>query len=167
MKKKSEEINNEEKLFKNEISWRAAEYDFVPKDVSWYWLVGGVAAALFLIALWQGNFFFAIFVVLAGAVMIFFGRRRPQIFDFKINEEEVIIGKLRYKFDFFEGFALRKRPGRLDEIVLKKKKAFNPFLKIPIDSILAQDARVLLLSKLPEIEYSDSLVDIFFDWIKF
>ncbi|MDI6734568.1 MAG: hypothetical protein QMD50_03765 [Patescibacteria group bacterium] len=166
MKKKIEEIKNE-KVFKSEISWRAAEYDFIQKDVSWYWIVIGVAAALILIAIWQKNVFFAIFIAIATMVVIFFGRRRPQILDFKISEEEIIIGKLHHKFDVFENFSLRKRPGRLDEIVLKKKKTFNPFLKIPIDSTLAQDARVLLLDKLPEVEYSESLVEIFSDWMGF
>ncbi|MDI6821215.1 MAG: hypothetical protein QMD65_03535 [Patescibacteria group bacterium] len=167
MKKKEDSpIKNKEEI-KKEISWRAAEYDYVKKDISWFWIVGGVATALVLVAIWQGNFFFAVFIALAGAVVLFFGRRRPQILDFKINEVEVRIGKIEYKFELFENFSFRKRPMFLDEIVLKKKTAFNPYVKIPIDSKLAEEVKSVLLEKLPEVEYQESLIEIFSDWLGF
>ncbi len=152
----------------NEISWRAAEYQYVEKDVSWYWIIIIIASILVLISLFRDNFFFAVFIAIAAVTLIFFGRRKPQIFDFKINDKGVAIGdKIFYDYERLEGFVIRKRPERLDEIVLKKKGAINPYIKIPVDSKLAPKVKGFLEKKLPEIEYQDSLIDIISEWFGF
>ena len=119
-------------------------------------------------AFWQKNFFFAIFIILAGAMLLFFSRRRPQILDFKLDGEGIAIGdNIFYDYDRFEGFLIRSRPQRLDEVILKKKTAINPYIKVPIDSKLAPKARDILGENLPEVEYQESLIDILSEWFGF
>ena len=153
---------------KKEIIWRAAEYEHRKKDVGWYWITGGLAGVLILIALWQKNFFFAFFIVLAGVMIFAFGKRRPQIYEFRINGSGIYIGeKITYNYEQLESFSIHNWPGRLDELVLKKKAMVNPYLKIPIDSKLAVEARAILLEQLPEVEYQESLIDAIADWLGF
>ena len=150
------------------ISWRAAEYEHVKKGVFWYLLIIGTAVLILGAAFWQKNFFFAIFIIVAVIVLIFFGRAKPLVHDFRITEEGVGIGiKTFYDYDQLDGFAVSNRPGRLDAIIIKKKSNFNPIIKIPIDSKLAIEVRDLLLQKLPELEYEESIIDIFSDWLGF
>jgi hypothetical protein len=150
------------------ISWRAAEYEHVKKGAFWYLLIIGTAVLILGAAFWQKNFFFAIFILIAVIVLVVFGRAKPLMHDFRITEEGVGIGvKTFYNYDHLEGFAVSSRPGRLDAIIIKKKSTFNPILKIPIDSKLAVGARDLLLRKLPELEYEESIIDIFSDWLGF
>ncbi|MCP6720183.1 MAG: hypothetical protein KJI72_02590 [Patescibacteria group bacterium] len=150
------------------ITWRAAEYQYTRKDVGWYWLIALVAVILILLAFWQKNFFFAVFIILAGGMLLFFGRRRPQVLDFRLDDEGIAIGdNIFYDYDRFEEFSIRSRPQRLDEIVLKKKTTINPYIKIPIDSKLALKARAILNDNLTEVEYQESLVDIFSEWFGF
>lgn len=150
-----------------EIIWKAAEYEHAPKDVSWYWLIGSGAFFLLLLALWQKNFFFAVFIILAAFLVIGFGKRRPQIIDFKVNDEGIEIGKKFIAYEGLEHFAVRSRPEHLDEIILKKKTAINPFVHVPIDSKLGEKVRALLLEKLPQEEHQESLVDLFSEWLGF
>ncbi len=158
-------INDEQNRI---ISWRAAEYEYVRKDVGWYWIIGGVSTALITIAIWQKNFFFALFIFLAAFVLIVFGKRRPHVYDFSIGEEGIRAGKnMHLAFDYIEGFSIRNRSGRLDQIVIKKKTTINPYVKIPIDSKMEPKAREYLLKKLPEIEYKESILDIISELLGF
>ena len=47
------------------IVWQIPEYEYRSKDVSWYWISLIAAIVLFAFAIWQKNFLFAIFVVIA------------------------------------------------------------------------------------------------------
>jgi len=151
-----------------EISWRAAEYQYVQKDIIWYFIVCLVALLLIVIALFSGNFFFAVFVIIAAVTVIFFAKRRPQVFDFKIADQGVAIGEnIFYDYERLDGFAIRERPEKLDEIVLRKKAALNPYVRIPIDSTLAEEAKNMLGEKIPEIEYQESFVEVISEWFGF
>ncbi|OGG38035.1 hypothetical protein A2127_01200 [Candidatus Jorgensenbacteria bacterium GWC1_48_12] len=152
----------------NSISWRAAEYQYIQKDIGWYLIVGLVSFLLIVFSLIWGNFFFAVFIVIATATIMFFAKRRPRVFDFKITDKGVAIGdNIFYDYERLDGFAIREYPERLDEIILKKKTALNPYVKIPIDSVLAGKAKKVLGEKLPEIEYQEPLVEIIAEWFGF
>lgn len=153
---------------KKEIIWKAAEYHFVEKGVSWYWVTAIIAAALVLIAIWQKNFFFAVFIVFAEAMLLYFGRQRPQIFEFRISGDGVGIGrKIFYKYEDIESFSVVNRPGRLDQLVFKRKVTVNPYVKVPIDSKLLKEAKMVLSARLPEKEYNPLLIEIFSEWFGF
>lgn len=148
-----------------EVTWRAAEYEYVEKNVIWYLGVGVAGFILVLLALWQKNFFFAVFIAIAAAVLIAMGRKRPQVVEFMVNEEGVMIGKRFFLFEQFQSFSLRERPERLHELVLVKKTAVAPFIKIPVDARAAAQMRELLTTKLPEAEYQESLLDLIAEWL--
>lgn len=148
-----------------EVSWKAAEYGYVEKSVLWYAVVGLTALILVAVALWQKNFFFAVFVVIAAAVFIAFGKQRPPVVEFRVSGEGVSVGKRSFSYDRLESFAVRSRPNRLDEIILKQKTYVNPYLRLPADAKSARDARLLLRAALPEVEYQESLIDILSEWV--
>lgn len=150
-----------------EISWRAAEYDHSEKGGGWYLSVGGVAFILLLVALWQRNFFFGIFILLAGIMAIGLGNRKPNVLDFKLTGEGCHLGKEFYSYDNLENFSLRSRLNRLDEIVFKKKSTFNPYIRVLIDNHTAEKVRIFLVQKLPEVEDQSSLLDVLIDFLGF
>jgi len=164
MTKEKEKKKNEG----TEITWRAAEYEHVEKGGGWYLIVGGTALILLIIALWQKNFFFGIFILLAGIMVITLGNRRPTVLDFKLTDGGCELGRgVFYKYDQMENFSLRNRPNRLDEMIFRKKTTFNPFVRIPVDSRTAEKARIFLAQKLPEVQYEGSLLDILIDFLGF
>jgi hypothetical protein len=151
-----------------EISWRAAEYDHYEKGGGWYLLVGGAALILFIIAMWQKNFFFGIFILLAGIMVISLANKKPNVLDFKLTEKGCEVGRgVFYEYGQLENFSLRNRQGRLDELILRKKATFNPFMRIPIDGQTAEKAKVFLAEKLPEVEDQSTLLDVLIDFLGF
>ena len=150
-----------------EITWSAAEYEHTTKDRSWHWMIGGAALFLIILALWQKNFFFAVFVALAAVMVGVLGNRKPQIIEFRATEEGIGFGKQFLRYENLESFAVRNRPGHLDEIILRKKTAVNPFVHIPIDEKLRERVQLLLVGKVEEVAHEESLVDTFSDWLGF
>ncbi len=152
---------------RTEISWRAAEYDHFEKGGGWYLSVGGVALILFIVALWQKNFFFGIFILLAAIMVISLANKKPSVLDFKLTGEGCHLGKEFYSYDRLENFSLRNRPNRLDEIIFRKKSTFNPYIRVLIDNQTAEKVRVFLVQKLPEVEDQSSLLDVLIDFLGF
>ena len=150
---------------KREVTWRAAEHEYVPKDVSWYWLIGTIAAVLILLALWQKNFFFFIFLLIATPMLFFFGRRRPSVLTFTVTEKGIGIGRgAFYKYADLEGFHVREREGGLDEIILKKRTAIHPYLKVPIDAATRREVERVFEKELKRVRYEESFLDIVAEW---
>lgn len=150
-----------------EVSWRAAEYEYVEKTILWYMGVGAAALIIALIGLWQGNFFFVVFIAVAAAVIISLGRKRPQVVEFRVSGEGVAVGRQFLPYERLQNFSLRARPGRLDELVFMKKTMVAPLLKIAVDGKVGEQVRGVLKEKLPEVERQDSLVDLIAEWLGF
>ncbi len=143
-----------------ELVWRAAEYEYIEKGPLWFLGIGFVGLVLAAIALWQRNFFFAVFVVIAASVLVSLGRKRPQVVEFRITDEGVTVGKQFASFERLQDFSFRERPGRLDELTLTRKSVVAPFVRIPIDAHSVEGARKLLAAKLPEVPREASLIDL-------
>ncbi|HXF43973.1 MAG TPA: hypothetical protein VNK70_00660 [Candidatus Paceibacterota bacterium] len=158
----------EAKDVSRELEWSAAEYQFTEKSPGWYWLVALTGVAIALFSLIKNNFFFAIFIAIATLMVISLGRRKPRVIEFRLSDTGVAIGdNTFYDYDRLEGFAFLERPGRLHEIVLKKKVVVNPYFKMPIDAKSAEKAKTILLNHLPEMEHEESLLDAISDWLGF
>ena len=152
-------------VIKKEISWRAAEHEYVEKDVSWYWIVGTIATVFILLALWQKNFFFFIFLAIATPMLFFFGRRKPNILTFTVTEKGIGVGKgTFYEYADLEGFHVREREGGLDEIVLKRRTTIHPYLKIPVDTATRRGVEQMFEKELKRTRYEESFLDIVAEW---
>ena len=154
---------------KKEISWRAAEYEYHKKGSGWYFSVIGIAAAIFIFALSQKNFFFAMFVVVAAIMVVSFGKRRPRVLDFKIDEEGIHVDKdTSYSYDNLEWFAIDSRSKSLSQIIIKKDSKISPLIKMRADSNVVEKAKNILKEKIEENEdYEESLIDSLAEFLGF
>jgi hypothetical protein len=138
-----------------EIRWKAPEFEYYHKDVSWYWLTIILSLLVVALAIWQRNFLFAVFAVIAEVLIIFWGRRRPQKIEFQLNDKGLAIGdKTFYPYGGFLGFAFGE-----NEVIFQKKNRFSPYLKVSVEESKSGEIKKLLSRYLPEIEYEESLVD--------
>ena len=153
---------------KEEITWRAAEYEYTEKTLTWFIVVGIVVLVIAITSLLSHNFFFAIFALLACGVIFLFARRRPDVLDFSVGERGVFAGeKLSLSFDEIEHFSIYSHQGHLDELILKKRSIVNPLVRIPLDSQTGEKVRVFLKGKMEEVEFQESLIDIISDRLGF
>lgn len=158
---------DEEKTKKTEedVTWRAAERNYVEKGSDWYFVVVGVAILLVIISLWQKNFFFTIFIILAALVLISFGKRKPKVVDFGIHDDHIEIDHQIFEYDDLKSFAVKERKGRLNEIIIRKNSPVAPFLYMPISGKLAKKAESFLETKLEKFEHEVDFFDEVSDWL--
>lgn len=145
-----------------EIKWSAPEYHYYPKDVGWYWFVIIAAMAVVVLALWQRNFLFAVFSVIASILILSWGRRPPRQIDFTLSEKGLDIeGKKFYPFENLAGFAIIQNPdnAELSELILQTKNRVGTWVRVIIANQRAEDIKKLLLKFIPEIEYTESMTE--------
>lgn len=154
---------------KSAIEWQAPAFKYYPKDVSWYWMSFIIASLVMAFAIFQKNFLFAIFIFLAEISVLILARRQPELIKFKIDDKGITIIDKTYLFNDLEKFCLRpdSEDKNFEELVLKKKTHFNPYLKIFVDIEASSRVRDILSQKLTEETYEDSLLEVIFKWLRF
>ena len=153
---------------RKEIIWQAPEFKYRPKDVGWYWMSIAGASVLFLLAIWQRNFLFGIFVVLAEIMVISFANKFPKVLQFKINKSGVHISTIKlYAYDDLEGFHILEHDDGTGELVLKTKNKLHPFVKMFVVQKDISNIKEFLQSYLQEVEYKEPITDRIGDLIGF
>lgn len=168
-----------EQVESDEIIWQIPEYEYHPKDVSWYWISLIVAIVLFAFAVWQKNFLFAVFVVFAFFAVSYSASRFPPIWEIKINEKGIFIGlpdgkkKKFYPMEEIESFDIHSEiygngeETEYKKLVLKLKAKISPFLKINIYSKDELKIKESVSKFAPQKEIAKSLTDSLSELIKF
>lgn len=151
-----------------EIVWNAPEFQYRYKDASWYLLSVAITVILVLLAIWQKNILFAIFVIIAELTIIHWAKRVPKILEFKISNRGVGIGKIKfYPYEELIGFHIRDNQDGAEELILATKSKINPFIKISIPNQDIPEMKELLKKFLNEVEYEESVIDVFIRMIGF
>lgn len=141
-----------------EITWQAPEFRYQTKDVSWYWTTIGIAGILFLIALWQGNLLFGIFIILAEIMLVVWAKEFPKSLQFEIDAHGVHLDRIAsYSYDDLEGFHIHEGEDGVGELILKTKKRMHPYITILLLNDDTQPVREFLKNHLGEIDYEESL----------
>ena len=148
-----------------EIKWKALEYEHFPKSADWFWAVIILTVAVSAGAVILGNFLFGTLILLAGLAVILFSLRKPKIIDFALTGRGVQIQDKLYPFDALESFWVHYDPPAKKEISLKSKRAFIPYIQIPLAALDPNIAREFLIRFVKEKEhqepFSDTLMRIF------
>ena len=145
------------------MSWSAPEFEMHEHSILWYLGVIFFAGILLLISLWQQNFLFAIFVVLATSLSIFWSKKEPINYIVAITERGVKIGNNKFlSFGELAGFSLTEG-GHFNlewsKLVLQSKHLFNPLIGVFIPQGKLSQAREVLNKYLKEFSYEASLHD--------
>ncbi len=146
-----------------EIRWQAPEFEYHERGALWYYAViaaGGVTA---FIALWQGNFLFTVFIVIAALLLLFWGRQEPRVREFTLDANGLAIDEhKRYSWGDLQGFSMEESAGsgaEFFELVFSRGAALGTDLKILASVDQRGAIRELLAEHLPEEEYRASLTD--------
>src|SRR3989344_6499487 len=154
-------------MHSNMIKWQAPEYHYYEKDINWYWLVIILAIIITAIALWQRNFLFAVFTVIASITLLVWGYRKPCIIDFELNDQGLKIDEQFYSKDSFGNFYIIKQNSEWDKLLLKKKAKISSILSIPIPQNEFDKIKQYCLNFWTEAELKESMVDDIFNLLKF
>lgn len=158
-----------EKENKFEIKWQAPEFFYYQKDVSWYWLVLILGVILVAFALWQKNFLFAVFVVIAMFLLFYWGRSEPRSVEFKLNEKGLEIDKKFHPYEDFVYFSVNENSeiNSLNQLNLKTKNRLRSLISIYVEKEKMGVVKKKLSRYLEEIKYEENLIDVFLKLFRF
>ncbi len=157
-------------MAEKEIKWTAPEFEYHHKGVSWHWLLVITAGLIILIALWQKNFLFAVFVAIAATLMVKWGHHEPRYVNFRLTGEGLEFDTAKYPYEDFAGFATHPVHGQSEDLsylIFQRKHRLGTYLKVLAPTIMLEEIRILANKYLPEIEYEESLMDHLSRFLKF
>jgi len=152
-----------------EISWQAPEYEHHPKDASWYWLSMMIAIIVLALAIWQRNFLFSVFIILAEVLILVWSNREPAMVEFALTDQRLTINhRVKYLLSDVEHFSIEPHD-ELDWpiLALRFHRRFRPPLHVRAPQNLVNDIRNHLQLVLAEAPWEDSLADTLERFLRF
>jgi len=148
----------------HEISWQAPEFEHRPKTVQWYWVTIALAILLLGIALWQRNWAFAAFVVIAELMLMVFGSSEPAMISFSLGRRGLTIGGTTfYPFSDIRSWSADSQ-GFFDpewpDITIHFKGHFHTGIRIKVPQAIFLDVERILRAEAREIPFKPSMIDV-------
>ncbi|MDP2638605.1 MAG: hypothetical protein Q8P06_00305 [Candidatus Azambacteria bacterium] len=142
----------------NIIDWKIEEPNFTPKTTEWFWALAIFATAVIVFSVLLKNYLLIIIVILAAIIFYIGKNRKPELINFRLDNEGLHIDKKFYPYDNFESFWIF--PAHNKELALHYKKHLMPLLIIPFHSVDELKIRKILNEFLPENKEQESLLDL-------
>ena len=144
------------------IKWQALEHEHKIRSRDWFWAVGLISLFIIIFAIIINNYLFAVFIFLAGLILIFRGNRTPGLINCEITNRGVILGEHLLPYDNFEGFFVEidHSDKQKHKILLKSQKLLAPLIVVPADNQDPEFIRSALMTKLKEEKLEESV------WVK-
>ena len=141
--------------------WTAPEYDHHEKEVLWYWGSIIIAIIIFALSLWQKNYFFAFFVIVAEILVIIWSSRVPSEITFPLSQKELIINDdIIYRFEDMTSFGINENlDPELPRIHFILKQKLRPPIIVNIRKTDADEVVNTLSARLPKVVVEPSLSD--------
>lgn len=142
------------------IAWDAPEYERLAKGQLWFFALGFITLAVAGVTAYYGNYFFTLFILIAGALVGWFGVREPKKVHFAVTKEGIRLENRIYLFDELKSFWIFYEPPLFKELSIESRKAFMPYLKAPLGDADPDAIREVLAKFLPEEKQKESFITI-------
>jgi hypothetical protein len=148
----------------HELAWQAPEFEHRPKTSTWYWVSIIVSILLLALAIWQRNFIFAVFVVIAELMLIIWGASEPRMIAFSLNQRGLTIGGAKfYPFSDIKSWSADSE-GFFDpewpDITLHLVHHFHTGLKVKVPRAMFLDVEKALRAHAREVPFEPSMIDV-------
>ncbi len=169
--KRQQEKNEVERKF--ELTWEAPEFLHHEKTIVWHAIVILVGIIIFLIAAFVlKNLFFSLIIIVATVLLITHGSQHPHPIQPRIDSHGVHIDQHHfYHYDKLHGFSTYVMHPEITkdyfQLVLHSKSRIHMHVKIFAPAKDLHKIRNFLLHYIPELEYTESLVDHLAHIVKF
>ena len=146
---------------KTEVKWTAPEFEPREKGAVWYWITMLIAAAFMALSVWQKNYFFIIFIIIAEILVLVWGGREPEMVEFTLTEKELAIGGRKfYKLDQIEKWSGEEETfPDFGDIVFHSKNKFSGNVRINVPRLLYPEVAAIFREKAKEVIREESLFD--------
>ncbi len=152
------------------IEWDAPEFEERQKTVSWYWITIILAVLVLAFSIWEQNFLFGIFVIIAEVLFIAWGNRTPNRVHFVMNEKGLTVpGATFYPYHEFETFSVDEsdEESAWGSLFFRLKRRARLTLRVYIPKERIKEAAQALRLGVREVEHEESLTDALERFFKF
>ena len=138
------------------IVWSALEYEEKEHNTDWFWALGVIIVAGSITAIIFKNYFFAVLLILSGALMGFFSIKKPEMVAYELNEKGLKIKTRLYPFEEIKAFWVQKEGE--PKIFIKSKRLIMPIFYMPIEPALVNKIHDKMLAKnVPEEKMNEHI----------
>ena len=158
---------------KPSVSWKSPEFNFREKGINWHLWAILIGLALIGVSVWQKNFLFVAFVIIAWFVVIYWANKKPEIWKFELDENGIKMILPKGDFEKFHsysemsGFDIHEGGKDFKNLVFKMEAKLSPYLKVVFPGEKEKEIEEFLLKFLPREEYEASASDSFLELIGF
>ncbi len=151
------------------ILWSGYEFEYKEKTADWFWAVSIIVISIAVIAYIYDNTIFAMFILLAGATSLSIARRPPQLFDYELTKDGLLINNKLYPHIDFKSFWILESKYHAPRLLLRTSRLINPILVISIetDYVDAATVRDFLLDYIPEEKMEEPISLRFMEFLGF
>jgi len=140
------------------LEWDAWEREGEEKSSDWYWIVGAIALAAIVLAIFFKNFLFALIIGLAVFSLFMNERRGIQQVRVKLTSKGLLINSDLYLYDSIKSFWIDE-DFEPDHLIIHSSRAFFPHIEISLDSVNTPLVRSVLSRYIPEEKESRSFIE--------
>lgn len=144
---------------KSSISWTASEFVDHQRGVGWYFmffatllLIGGLTYKF------TKDYISGIAIILAGAIVAAFIRKRPRQLPYEVGNQGISIGGRLYSYDGFKSFSLSQEGGAkvINFVPLQR---FMPEISVFFPPEQEENIVGVLVDHLPHNDHNEKAVD--------
>ncbi|MEK7503046.1 MAG: hypothetical protein AAB556_01215 [Patescibacteria group bacterium] len=148
------------------LSWEAPEYIEHKKSADWYWWLSLAAVGLLIFSAYERSLLFGVFVVMGWFTIMLYSARPAEIIRVSVSEQGMALGANLYPWTNIKSFWIFEKSYK-KEISFELKRAFMPFLKVPLGNMEIPKVRETLLKFIHEKEQNESFIDNISDLVRF
>lgn len=152
------------------ISWSAPEYEFREKTPVWYWTSIVIAILCIIYAVWNSNYLFAVFVVIAEVLIIIWGNEPARMVNFSLSPKGLSIDRKKtHPLSAIDHFSVEDLDhAEWPNLVFHFKKTFHIGFKVHAPRAqLAEIRELLLAAGVRQQEREETLVEILEEFLGF
>ena len=143
------------------VSWSAPEFEYYPKTPGWYWTSIIIATLLLAAAVWQKNFLFGLFILVAEVLILVWSGREPETVVFALDDRALLLpeGK-RHLFSDMAHWSVQDIPSdEWDLLVVAFHRSLRPTIHVLFPVSRIDEIRSHLGARVVETEPDPSVID--------
>ncbi len=158
---RDEAASEEEQLL---LAWDIPAHREQERTGTFYAIVFAAMVLFLLFAIWQKDFLFGVFVILATGTVLFLSSQQANVHTFTMTDSHIIMGdhESSYEYTHFTAFDLYEFSPDDVELFLVFREKLRPMLRIRVyRADRAKIQEILIGKKIVQKKIEPSLIDIF------
>lgn len=148
------------------IEWKAPEYIHTEKTSDWFWVVGIISISITIICFILGNVIFGLLILISSITLSLYAARPPEMIKIEIDNSGIKIGDIFHSFEDINSFWVENGDA-YPRMFIKSKKKISMYIRILLEDTDPIEVRDFLSKHIPEIRYTEPLLEKFMIYLGF